>query len=300
MCRPVTIAASVLAYVAAIAAARGGDGTKDATSTLGGTFTAPAKAAAATPAPKTLTAGATPVATVTLSEAARATAAPPGSTLERTPASAPTGSGASSVSRTLNKTQARTLLDEASLMPKDIGADWVITADTPSDNAAAAAADPKSAASNERCGRLAGRLVTNGPKDAVSAYLGGSIVSAFSQLTVYATAAGAADCSAESAARFAQAGELARAFGSVFVNPDAVVVKPVGYPTVGEGSFATALTGDINAAGTVVQLQIVIVAFLKGNTTAVVGVAYAPLTMPSTKELQPFVDLVLQRISANQ
>ena len=185
-------------------------------------------------------------------------------------------------------------------MPKDIGADWVITADTPSDNAAAAAADPTSAASNERCGRLAGRLVTNGPKDTVSAYLGGSIVSAFSQLTVYATAAGAADCSAESAARFAQAGELARAFGSVFVNPDAVAVKPVDYPTVGDGSFATALTGDINAAGTVVQLQIVIIGFLKGNTSAVVGVAYAPLTTPSTKELQPFVDLVLQRISANQ
>ena len=82
--------------------------------------------------------------------------------------------------------------------------------------------------------------------------------------------------------------------------PDAVKVATVDYPQVGDGSFATALTGEINASGTVVGLQIVIVAFLRGNTTAVVGVAYAPLTTPSTKELQPFVDLVVQRISAAQ
>jgi hypothetical protein len=134
----------------------------------------------------------------------------------------------------------------------------------------------------------------------VSAYLGGQIVSAFSQITVYATAAGAADCAAEGAARFAKPGELARAFASVFIHPDAVVVKPIDYPQAGEGSFAAALTGDVSVPGTAVQLQIVIVAFLKGNSVALVGVAYAPLTNPSTKELQPFVDLVLQRISANQ
>jgi hypothetical protein len=286
-----TIAASLLAGAAAIASACGGGNTKDATPTPGATSTAPPRAAGATVAPKTPTATAAPSAAT-----AAATAASDG-----TPAPAATPAGdAPSGGRALNETQARALLDEASLVPRDIGADWVITADTPSDNAAAAAADPTSAASNERCGRLAGRLVTNGPKDTVSAHLGGSIVSAFSQLAVYATAAGAADCSVESTARFAQAGELARAFGSVFVNPDAVAVKPVDYPTVGDGSFATALTGDINAAGTVVQLQIVVVGFLKGNTSAVVGVAYAPLTTPSTKELQPFVDLVLQRISANQ
>ena len=172
--------------------------------------------------------------------------------------------------------------------------------DTSLDNAAAAAADPSSAASIERCGRLAGRLVTNQPADTVSAYLGGTIVTAFSQLTVYSTAAGAADCSAEGAAKFAAPGALARAFGSVFVNPDAVVVTPVDYPTVGDGSFATALTGEINAAGTVVGLQIVIVAFLKGNTSAVVGIAYSPLTIPTTTELEPLVSLVLQRITANQ
>jgi hypothetical protein len=192
------------------------------------------------------------------------------------------------------------LLGEASLKPADIGADWAITADTSSDNAAAAATDPNGGASFERCGRLAGRLLTSGPKDTVSAYLGGTIVAAFSQLTVYATAAGAADCSAEGAARFAEPGALAKAFGSVFVDPLKVTVTPVDYPQVGDGSFATALTGDINAAGTVVQLQIVFVAFLKGNTSAVVGVAYAPLTTPSTAELKPFVDLVLQRITANQ
>jgi hypothetical protein len=172
--------------------------------------------------------------------------------------------------------------------------------DTSLDNAAAAAADPSSAAAIDRCGRLAGRLVTNQPGDTVSAYLGGTIVTAFSQLTVYSTAAGAADCSAEGAAKFSAPGALARAFGSVFVSPDAVVVTPVDYPTVGDGSFATALTGEINAAGTVVGLQIVIVAFLKGNTSAVVGIAYSPLTVPTTTELKPLVDLVLQRITANQ
>jgi hypothetical protein len=196
--------------------------------------------------------------------------------------------------------RAKALIDRASLMPADLGADWVITADQSSDNAAAAASDPAGAASFERCGRLLGRLVTSGPKDTVSAYLTGLLVAAFSQLTVYKTASGAADCAAEGAARFQQPGELARAFGTVFVNPDAVNVQPLDYPQTGDGSFAAALTGDINAAGTTVQLQIVLLAFLKGNTSAVVGVAMSPLTNPSTAELKPYVDLVLQRIAADQ
>jgi len=196
--------------------------------------------------------------------------------------------------------RAQALLDKASLTPADLGADWAVTADQSSDNAAAAASDPTGAASFERCGRLLGRLVTSGPKDTVSAYLTGLLVASFSQITVYKTADGAAGCAAEGAARFQQPGELARAFGSVFVNPDAVTVQPLDYPQTGDGSFAAALTGDINAAGTTVQLQIVLLAFLKGNTSAVVGVAMSPLTNPSTTELKPYVDLVLQRIAASQ
>jgi hypothetical protein len=288
--RLIAIAASILAAGALLASACGGSSKNDATPAASASA-APAKTASATPAAKTPAAGAaspaasvatSPPATPVLAAATPIDAAPP-----------PTG-------KTYTQTQATTLLDDASLKPVDVGADWIITMDQSTDNAAAAAADPVSAASNERCGRLAGRLITNGPKDTVSAYLGGSIVAAFSQLTVYATAAGAADCAAEAAVRFQRPGELARAFGKVFVNPDAVVVKPVDYPQIGDGSFATTLTGDINAASTVVQLQIVIVAFLKGNVAGVVGVAYAPLTNPSTKELKPFVDLVLQRITANQ
>ena len=294
MPRSIAFSLSVLLGASLVAGAcGGGGGKKDATATSGAA-TQPAKTAAATSG-ATSAAKAPGSATPATAATTAATVAP-----ASTPVPAATQAGPAPTGNTLNETQAKALVDAASLKPADIGTDWVITTDTPQDNAVAAATDPNGGASFERCGRLAGRLLTNGPKDTVSAYLGGSIVAAFSQLTVYATAAGAADCSAEGAARFAQPGALAKAFGTVFVNPDAVVVKQLDYPTVGDGSFAAALTGDINAAGTVVQLQIVFVGFLKGNTSAVVGVAYAPLTMPSTKELKPFVDLVLQRIAANQ
>ncbi len=298
MSRLIMFAAATLAAGLLIASACGGSSKKDATATPG-TPSTPAKTAAATTAAKTPTAGAasaSPAGTVAAAStpaATDATSAPAAANTPAPPAPPPAG-------KTLNETQAKALLDAASLKPADVGPDWKISTDTPTDNAAAAATDPIAGASFERCGRLAGRLITNGPKDNVSAYLGGSIVAAFSQLTVFATANGAADCSAEAAVRFQEPGALAKAFGTVFVDPAKVVVKPVEYPAVGDGSFAVALTGDINAAGTVVQLQIVIVAFLKGNTSAVVGVAYAPLTTPSTKELKPFVDLVLQRVTANQ
>ena len=172
--------------------------------------------------------------------------------------------------------------------------------DVSQDNAAAATADPVSATSIERCGRLAGRLVTNQPQDVVSSYLAGTAVSYFSQLTVYKTATGAADCAAEAAKRLQAPGELARAFGAVFKDPDAVKVQPVDYPPTADGSFAFALTGDIDAAGTVVQLQIVVVSFRKGNVNAVVGTATSPLTNPTAADLGKYVNLVLQRISGNQ
>ena len=298
MPRLIMLTASTLAAGALLASACGGSSKKAATATSGASSTPPAKTVAATTAAKTPTAGAasTSAPANTPASTGASTSAPAvANTATTAPPPAPAASG-----NTFNITQAKALLDAASLKPADVGSDWNITTDTPSDNAAAAATDPTAGASFERCGRLAGRLITNGPKDTVSAYLGGSIVAAFSQLTVYATAAGAADCSAEAAVRFQAPGALAKAFGTVFVDPTKVVVKPVEYPMVGDGSFAVALTGDINAAGTVVQLQIVIVAFLKGNTSAVVGVAYAPLTTPSTKELKPFVDLVLQRVGTNQ
>lgn len=298
MPRLITLAASMLVAGGLLASACGGSSKKAATATPAAQSTA-AKTAGATTAAKTPTAGAasspTPAAPANTAVSSGASTSAPAAESTTAPPPPPPPSG-----RTFNETQAKALIDAASLKPADVGPDWKIMTDTPSDNATAAAADPVGGASFERCGRLAGRLLTNSPKDVVSAYLGGTIVSAFSLLTVYATNAGAVDCSTEAAVRFQAPGALAKAFGSVFVDPSKVVVKPVDYPPIGDGSFATALTGDINAAGTVVGLQIVIVAFLKGNTTAVVGVAYAPLTTPSTTELKPFVDIVLQRVTANQ
>jgi hypothetical protein len=267
---------TAIAALALALAACGGNSKNSATSTPEAAATTAKTASVAEP-------------TLNPSESARATAAPPGSTLERTPSS---GGG-------FDLARAKELLDSASLTPADLGADWAITADQSSDNAAAAASDPAGAASFDRCGRLLGRLVTTA-RTPSRRYLTGTLVAAFSQITVYKSAEGAADCAAEGATRFQQPGQLARAFGTVFVNPDAVTVQPLEYPATADGSFAAALTGDINAAGTTVQLQIVIVAFRKGNTSAVVGVAMSPLTNPSTSELKPYVDLVLQRITASQ
>ena len=136
-------------------------------------------------------------------------------------------------------------------------------------------------------------------EDTVSRYIGGETVSFFSTATVYATAEGAADCSLEAATRFAVPGELAKAFGTVFIDPAAVNVTPIpDYPATADGSFAAKLAGKISAQGTIVDLTILIVAFRQGNVTAVVGSAAA--FDPSIDEIQPLIDLVLQRIKDGQ
>ena len=288
MPRPELIAATMLLSAAVIASACGGGSTKDATATPAAPSTAPAKTAAATTAAKAPAAVATAAAGAT---AAGATAAAPANT----PAAPPSSSG-----KTYNAAQAKALLDDASLTPKDLtGPVWNSSSDVTQDNAAAAAADAKNAASNERCGRLLGRTVNNQPQDIVSAFLGGESVAQFSTITVYATEAGAIDCATEAATRYQQPGELARAFGPTFVDPLAVQVALVDYPQVGDGSFAATLTGKVNAAGTVVDITILIVGFRKGNVSAAVGTAHSAGSIP-TSELTPLVNLVLQRISANQ
>lgn len=247
----------------------------------------------------TPTAGATREASPATAKSATAQPAAASATPSNNPPSA--GSTAAASGKAYNLTQAQQLIADASLLPKDIGADWSIMSDTTTDNAAAAAADPTTAASNDRCGRLIGRTVTDQPKDVVSAYLTGLPVSYFSQLTVFATPGGALDCATEAATRFTAPGAFARAFGTLFINPDAVTVAPIDVPQQADGSFAAALTGDINASGTTVQLQIVVVAFRKGNVNGVVGMAQSPLTQPLvTPELRQFLDLVLQRVGAAQ
>jgi hypothetical protein len=228
------------------------------------------------------------------------TTSPATSPAATTAAGDTTPSAGSSGGSVFDETQAKALIDEASIKPGDVGADWKIASDTPVDNATAASLDPDNASGIERCGRLWGRTVTTQPADIVSAYLTGLSVSTFTQLTVYKTAEGATDCSNDAAARLQAPGALARAFGTVFTNPDVVTVLPLTYEQVGDGSFAMALTGDTNASGTTVQIQIVMVAFRKGNTTAVVGIAQSPLTNPDPGVVKPYVDLTLQRITANQ
>jgi hypothetical protein len=176
---------------------------------------------------------------------------------------------------------------------------WNIGTDTTSDNAAAAegpAALPL--ASFERCGRLLGRLVVNmAPEDqTVQRYIGGETVSYFSTFTVYATDAGAADCATESAALLSNCIELAKAFGSIFIDPNAVSCVPFEFPQLGNGSFGIGLAGQISAAGQIVNLEIRIVAWRYGNVTAVVGNAAA--FDPSIEELAPLVETVLGRLEA--
>jgi hypothetical protein len=200
--------------------------------------------------------------------------------------------------RVWTQEEAQSLLDTLPIVPADLESVWNIGTDTVSDNAAAAAAGDQGAASFERCGRLLGRTVVNmAPQDeTVTRYIGGETVSYFSTFTVYATDAGAADCATENAARLSNCAELAKAFGSIFIDPNAVSCVPFDFPQLGNGSFGIGLTGQISAAGQIVNLTIRIVAWRYGNVTAVVGNAAA--FDPSIDELAPLVETVLARLEA--
>jgi hypothetical protein len=192
------------------------------------------------------------------------------------------------------------LLDAALLEPADLPiVPWVLQTDLVSTNADAAQANPEDVTLNERCGRLLARTTVNQAEDTLAAFIAGETISFFSTATVYATEEGATDCSAESATRLAQPGELARAFGDLFIDPDAVQVALADFPPVIDGQFSATLTGQIDAAGTIVDLTLLIVAFRSENVTATVGSARSGSTPPAD-ELQEFVELVLARIQANQ
>jgi hypothetical protein len=262
---------ALTAAAVAAAACGGGGGKKVGTPAAGATATAPAAATAST------TTSASPT---------KAAAAPTQSA----------ASPAANSGRTYSAAEAKTIVDATVLLPPDLPSGWKIQTDTTADNAAAAVTDPKGAASFERCGRLLGRTAVNQPFDVVQAFLAGETLSFFSSVTAYATEAGAIDCATEAAQRLAKPGELARALGSLFINPDAVVVTPVDYPQTGDGSFAATLTGQINANGTTIDLTVLIVAFRKGNVTAVVGSARSGQS-PPTAELAAYVDKTVQRIT---
>lgn len=204
--------------------------------------------------------------------------------------SAPPPSGGRSVSAD----EAAAILDAIVLKPIDVAGEWSIQNDTTVDNESAAAQNPDQASSIERCGRLLGRTVVLQPTDTVTRYIGGEAVSFFTNVTVFATAAGAADCAAEAAVRFQDQGELVKAFGSLFVRPQEVTVTPVQFPALGDGSFAVTLSGLISAAGNEVNITILVVGFLRGNVSVAVGSAAA--YDPDPAELQRFVELTLERV----
>jgi hypothetical protein len=243
----------------------------------------------------------TPVATAQSSTSPDRTSSDPSTTTADATNAAPDATApARTPGAALDDEGATAILNEVLLAPGDIDdSGWVIQSDTTTDNAAAAAAMPEQAASNERCGRLLSRLITNFPDDPLNAFIGGTTLAFFSTATVYRDAAGAADCAEETATKLAEPGALARQFGSVFADPAAVVVSPVEYETLADGSFAATLSGQTNAGGTVIDLTVLIVAFRSGNVTAVVGSARSG-GVPPLDELKPFVDVVLKRIQENQ
>lgn len=226
------------------------------------------------------------------------TATPGASTTATVGATAAPAATSASGGPTAEAAKAQTLLQAAMITAEDLPAGWKVASDATQDNAAAAAADPATAASNERCGRLLGRTLVTQPADIVTTYIGGETVSFFSNATVYATTQGAIDCAAEAATRLAQPGQLARAFGPLFTEPDKVVIAPVDFPQVGDGSFAATLSGQTNASGVVVDLVLLVVGFRKGNVSVVLGSA-APAAPPAS-ELAPLADKVVARIAAAQ
>jgi hypothetical protein len=206
--------------------------------------------------------------------------------------------GSRGTEHTWTEDEAQQLLNTVLITPADVPSVWTVSTDTTSDNATAAMTDPTGGASYERCGRLLGRTQVLMAEDTVERYIGGETVSFFSQATVYATDEGANDCAIEAAQRFSDCTELAKAFGSIFINPAAVSCVPFDFEQVADGSFAIGLSGQISAAGMVVELTIKVVAWRQGNVSALVGMASA--FDPVVDEMQPLVDLVVERITEAQ
>ena len=293
-----TLVLVALASAAMLTACGGGGGSKTSTPTVAPKATAAASSSASA---KTATSGVTASGTSaasgsTPSTSGGSTSAPGGAATA--PISAPTTPAGTTGGPTADAAKAPALLNAAMIVPADLPAGWTTVSDTSQDNAAAAAADPTTAASNTRCGRLLGRTLVTQPADIVSTYLAGQTVSFFSQATAYATTAGAIDCANEAAGKLTQPGQLARAFGTLFTDPDTVVVTPVQFKQVADGSFAATLAGQTNANGVVVDIVVLVVAFREGNVSMVIG--SAANTAPSTTELEPLVDLVVGRVAAAQ
>ncbi len=207
-----------------------------------------------------------------------------------------TGTTSEPEGRAFTLADAETIVTSVLLSPDDLEGDWELASDQLVDNAAAAAAAPDRASLFEQCGRLLSRSIQNTPLDPVTTFLAGDTVAFFSTLTVYATRSGAQVCFAEESARLQQPGEVARAFGDVFVDPDAVVVTPIEFPSIGETSFAATLAGQIEAAGTIIDVTLLVAGFLQGQVSGAVG--SVRVMAPPVDELAPLASLVVERIAS--
>ena len=127
--------------------------------------------------------------------------------------------------------------------------------------------------------------------------LAGQPVAYFSNVAVFASAEGATFCYQDALQRGAEGGggSLGRQFGTLFVDPDNVVVTPVEFPTLGEQSLALTVSGDTLAQGNRVGIVVLLVTFRQGPATATVGAVKAVLT-PTQAEVEPLARLVSQRI----
>jgi hypothetical protein len=141
--------------------------------------------------------------------------------------------------------------------------------------------------------------VTNLAPDPIASFIAIETLSFLSTATAYATEAGATDCAARAAARFTSAGDIARAFGNLFIDPDAVVVTQINMPTVGDNSIAGTLTGKIRVEANVIDLTVLVVVYRQGNVTGAIGSARSGAT-PPVEELMPLINTIIGRLSASQ
>jgi hypothetical protein len=191
--------------------------------------------------------------------------------------------------RTYSAQEGQAQVDAATLTPADLGATWVLQSDSAMQN------NPDAPA----CGALATRTATNLAGDPVAAFVAGETLSFFSTATSYSTEAGAIECAARAATRLRTPGDLARLFGSLFIDPDAVTVGPADFPQVGDASIAATLTGKINASGTVIDITLLVVTYRKGNVLGAVGSARSG-SVPPVAELSSLAQLVAGRIALNR
>ena len=78
--------------------------------------------------------------------------------------------------------------------------------------------------------------------------------------------------------------------------PLTVSVSLIEVPAIGETSFAATLSGPTSAGGTIVDVTVLVIGFLEGQVSGVVGSVRS--TTPPVDELLPLANLVAERIAS--